>query len=92
MSVECQQEHRREPSGGSDNVVCSEEEEGETVRPPSNAETKKNFREDENNYENFDNKDNFENYSSSASSTTRPSPPVIRGNQIRIEAVPDLLK
>jgi len=81
--VENQLEHRREPSGGSDNVVCSEEEENDSVdnacvvSVPSNVGARASLNDD----------DSF-----SSATSSKPSPPMIRGNQIRIENVPDLLK
>ena len=82
-SVESQQqEHRREPSGGSDNVVCSEEEENDSVDAGAsnvNGAARTSLNDDDS-------------FSSATSARTSPPPPAIRGNQIRIEPVPDLLK
>lgn len=85
VSIECQQEHRREPSGGSDNVVCSEEEEGDSI----SDNVGKNTLKSENGKNSFQDEDS---YTSSTSGSRRQSP-MLRGNQIRIEpGVPDLLK
>ena len=83
MTIENQLEHRREPSGGSDNVVCSEEEENDIV---DNVGVMSNVGATRTSVNNDD--ESF----SSATSSSRHSPPIIRGNQIRIETVPDLLK
>lgn len=66
-SVTSQQEHRREPSGGSENVVCSDECEDSPAHYSSQGDE-------------------------DLASTKSHQSPVLRGNQIRIEHPPDLLK